>query len=369
MRGLELIRVLHVLNNLGSGGVESLLMNIYRKIDRNLIQFDFLLRSDKNGPIVDEIKNLGGRVFYTSEYPRHFLKNFKELNLFFKEHREYNIIHVHANSLMYVKPLTIAKQLGIPCRIIHSHSTAVASGLPLLNQIHRVNKARIKKMATHYFACSNAAGEWMFGDNQFEIINNGIDLSKMCFDPATRERIRAKYHLENTFVIGNVGRFSHPKNHRFIIRLFAEYSVAHPNARLMFVGEGELFDEVKALAKDLGVFEKVIFTGAVNDVANYLSAMDVFLFPSIYEGFGMALIEAQASGLPCVASNAVPRVAFLNDNCCSISLDASMDDWIKAIDENKVRVKPSDQLQKYDINRVSQTLEMFYLELVDHRKE
>lgn len=364
-----MIRVLHVLNNLGSGGAESLLMNVYRKIDRDKVQFDFLIRSDKNGPIVDEILSLGGRVFCIAEYPRHFFRNGKELKAFLKEHREYSIIHVHANALIYIKPLVLAKRFAIPCRIIHSHSITAARGIPFLKQIHSFNRERIKSLATHRFACSEAAGKWMFGSGLYKIVNNGIDLETIQFCVTGRERIRKQYQLENSFVIGNVGRFSHPKNHPFMIRLFAAYAASHPDARLLLVGEGELFDEIQALAKQLKVYEKITFTGAVSNVADYLSAMDVFLFPSLYEGLGMALVEAQAAGLPCIVSNTVPNSAILNDNCRCVSLNAPMETWIDALNEKSKRETSSELLRKFDINVVAKELEANYLEMAGHRKE
>lgn len=357
-----MIRVLHVLNNLGSGGAESLLMNVYRKIDKSKLQFDFLIRSDKNGPIVDEIISMGGHVYQIADYPKHFFKNRKELKIFFKNHSEYDIIHVHANSLIYVKPLFAAKRAGISCRIIHSHNVNTAGTFPFLKQIHSINKKRINKIVTHRFACSKPAGKWMFGENSFEIIDNGIDLGRYSFDPVKRIQLREKYNIQKSFVIGNVGRFSPQKNHSFIIRLFAKYIEVNPNARLMLVGEGELLGEIQELAKQLGVFDKIDFIGAVSNVEDYLSAMDVFLFPSIYEGLGMSFIEAQAIGLPCVVSSNVPPEAFYNKNCKCLSLDGSMDDWINALKSCGERQESSDALLKYDINRVAKKLENFYLE-------
>ena len=357
-----MIRVLHVLNNLGSGGAESIVMNIYRKLDRNKVQFDFLIRSKKNGPLVDEIKSLGGRIYYTSEYPKHFLKNERELKRFFNEHSEYSVIHIHANSLMYIQPLILAKRYRIPCRIIHSHSVTVGSRLSFLKQIHYFNRKYVKQHATHRFACSEAAGVWMFEKDTFEIINNGIDLDRVKFRQARREQIRKKYNLENAFVIGNVGRFSHPKNHAFMIRLFAKYAISHSDARLLLVGDGELFEDIQVLAKKLNVIEKITFAGTVSNVEDYLSAMDVFLFPSLYEGLPVALIEAQAIGLPCVFSNTITSTAILNNNCRCISLDSPMDEWVNALNENNGFIKPSELLTKYDINSVAKELEVFYLE-------
>lgn len=357
-----MIRVLHVLHNLGSGGAESFLMNMYRKIDHNKVQFDFLIRSDQNGPIVDEITSMGGQIFRIADFPRHYFKNIRELKRFLKEHREYQIIHVHANSLMYVKPLQLAKKYGIPCRIIHSHSTQAAN-FPLLKLIHKYNRKRINRFATHRFACSDKAGDWMFADGDYKIINNGIDLNRFRFDVVQRERIRREYHLKDAFVIGHVGRLSAPKNHVFLLRLFAKLLEQKTNARLMLVGDGELRGSLDKLAGDLGIRDKVIFIGFVENTQDYLSAMDVFVLPSLYEGYPIALVEAQAMGLPCVASASITASIILGSNCKLLSLECGMGDWIETI-ENVSKGKPDkDKIRALDNQNVANELETFYLNL------
>lgn len=358
-----MIRVLHVLNNLGSGGAESFLMNMYRKIDREKVQFDFLIRSGQNGPIVDEITSMGGRVFRIADFPRHYFQNVRELKHFLREHHEYEIIHVHANSLMYVKPLQLAKRYGIPCRIIHSHSTQTAD-LPLIKFIHKYNRRRIARFVTHCFACSDKAGEWMFSNGDFTIINTGIDLNRFRFDAARREQIRRKYHLEDVFVVGHVGRLSAPKNHEFLLRLFAKLLVKKPHARLMLVGEGELRESLEKTTDRLGIRDKVIFVGFVRNTQDYLSAMDVFVLPSLYEGYPIALVEAQAMGLPCVASATITESIVLGSNCKLLSLESGMDEWIATIDAVSKGEPSPERIQKFDNQNVAKELEIFYLNAV-----
>ncbi|WP_010200274.1 glycosyltransferase [Bacillus sp. m3-13] len=203
------IRVLHVLNGLGSGGTESFIMNIYRNIDRSKVQFDFLIRSTKDNLLKNEIEKLGGKVYITSEFPRHFIKNYREINEFFKRNKDYNIVHVHANALMYVKPLKIAKKYGVNCRIIHSHNTQTANN-PLYKYIHHWNKRFISEQATDFFACSKMAGDWMF-NNSYKVINNAIDVNKFQFNEEKRKKVRELFKLENKFVIGHIGRFTYQK--------------------------------------------------------------------------------------------------------------------------------------------------------------
>jgi len=360
-----MIRVLHVLNNLGSGGAESFIMNIYRKIDREKIQFDFLIRSDKNGSYVQEIKRMGGRIYQIAEYPRHFLKNRKELKVFFKEHHEYKIIHVHANALIYIEPLIFAKKSGVNCRIIHSHSIKTAGRIPLLQQIHLWNKARIGNLATHFWACSDLAGKWMFGETAYEIINNGINLETFHFDEIKREQVRQNYQIErNTFVIGHVGRLSLPKNHKFLFEVFAKYQEQNPDTKLMLVGDGELKEQLQQLAIQFNISEKIIWVGAVNNVSDYLSAMDLFLFPSLYEGFPVSLIEAQAIGLPCIVSASITSGIVLNQNCHRIPLNEKVNTWVKAIYEAQRCEINVDALEQYDSSYVAKKLEALYLDSV-----
>lgn len=359
------IRVLHVINGLGSGGAESFLMNIYRNIDKSKIQFDFLIRSTEENIYLDEIDKLGGKVYITSSFPKHFFKNYKEVNRFFKDHKEYNIIHVHANALLYVRPLTIAKVYGIKCRIIHSHSTQTVNNY-VYRFIHKWNKKFISSKATEFFACSVSAGNWMF-KNEFKVINNAIDIDKFKFRPDSRERVRKEFNMENRFVVGNIGRFVCPKNHAFIIDIFYEIYKENKNAVLMLVGTGELFEDIKTRVNLLGLQDSVIFTGVRKDVPDILCAMDVFLFPSLYEGLGLVLIEAQASGLHCIASDdVIPKETKVTNLVEYIMLNKSSSEWAKSVLKyQNVYIRENTYMQiknsGFDIKDLAQSLEEFYL--------
>lgn len=357
------IRVLHILGSLGSGGAESFIMNVYRKIDRSHVQFDFLVRSQDNGPMLDEVKRLGGQVFIQPPFPTRILQNYAALRRFLREHAaDYAAIHVHANALIYTKPLQLAKRYGISARIIHCHSTHSVFVL-----LHRFNKNRVDKWVTARFACSDLAGEWMFPQKEYRVIPNGIDLERFSYNEAERSRIREQYGLENKVVIGNVGRLTAPKNHGRILEIFEAYHRENPNSALLLVGDGEERENIRSLAAQKKLSDCVIFTGAVTDVENYLSAMDVFLFPSLWEGLGIVLIEAQTNGLPCLISDAVPQMANCG-NCHALSLRADDSEWVREmtrlISQGRCTAPTT---ERFDSRAVAGDLERFYLESTKQR--
>lgn len=293
-----MIRVLHVFGGLGTGGTESLIMNWYRNIDREKIQFDFLVRSPDDHCLA-EIEALGGRVFYTASFPRHFLKNYRQTKEILAR-KEWDVIHVHGNAAIYMLPLKLAKKYGYACRIMHSHSVRTKERVYAL--IHTLNCKRITGYTTQNLACSEAAGEWMFTDHPFTVSHNAIDMMTYRFNLEARQAIREAYDLEDKYVLGHVGRFATAKNHSFLLESFKIFKNHCPNSVLMLVGDGELEPEVKAKAEALGLTDSVLFLGRRSDVGRLMSAMDLFVLPSVYEGLGIVLVEAQCNGLPCVVS-------------------------------------------------------------------
>jgi len=345
--GGEIMRVLHVLTGLSNGGAETYILNMYRNINREKIQFDFLLRSrNNNESLLNEISSLGGRVYYTSEFPKHILKNYKEMNSFFKCHPEYKIIHVHANSLVYITPLIVAKKYKIQCRIIHSHNTRTANDM-LYKPIHMFNKKIIKYIATTYLACSEVAGKWMFNDSNFQIMKNAINVDKYSFNYEVREKIRNYYKLDGKLVLGNVGRFVYQKNHEFLIDIFNCVHARNKNAMLMLIGEGKLKSEIIEKVKYLGLSEKVMFIGAVSNVQDYLQAMDIMVFPSHYEGLPITLIEAQAAGLKCFISDNISDEICLTPLIKKIELKHNVEEWADEILNESVDY--SRNLMSYDL--------------------
>ena len=355
------IRILHAIAGMGSGGAEMMIMNWYRNIDRSKIQFDFLLRSKEN-IYADEITALGGRVYYTAEYPRHYFKNLVQTYRFFEEHAsEYTAIHVHCNALLYVNIFDIAKKFGIRTRIIHSHSTKAKN--KVYGVVHKLNRGRVGRVATHFAACSHEAAKWAFKENtEYGIVTNGIDARKFQFNEKSRSEIRAELGIENAFVIGHVGRFLDVKNHSFLVDVFERVAKENSEAHLVLVGEGPLEEEIKKLVVDKGLTERVHFLGVRKDVHKIYSAFDCFILPSKYEGLGIVLVEAQASGLKCLTSDQVPRAVKSTELVNFLAINDSTEwanavfpthpserlDFWRKVDESGFSISASvEQLQKY----------------------
>jgi len=364
---MQTIRVLHAVPKMDREGIQSFLMNVYRNIDREKVQFDFLIHSKDKGAFDDEIISLGGQVFYLNKLSsKYFLSYQGELVKFFKEH-EYNIVHSHLN-LLSSFTLSSAKKANVPIRIAHSHSSSISDkGLKKLIKLFA--KTQINKHTTHNFACSKEAAIWQFGkeawnNGRVKIVPNGIEIEKFLFNKVERQRIRKQYNIEeNVFVVGHVGGFRKVKNHEFLLKVFEKIKQIKENAILMLVGSGELEGEIKELANRLGTLNSIVFTGSVQNVNEYYSAFDSFVFPSIYEGLGIVLVEAQANGLPCFASDVVPIEANLSDVYFSLSLNDSVEEWaISIINKSNLsnRQCPK-ELKKYDIKTLAKALEQFYM--------
>lgn len=360
-----MIRVAQVMGKMNGGGVEQVVMNYYRHIDRDKIQFDFLVDCDSKLVPRKEIESLGGRVFEVPPYQR-IVSYRKELRKLFQENR-WLVVHSHINALS-VFPLGIAKAEGVPVRIAHSHSTA-GKGESLKTALKYVLKTTSNIYPTHRFACSKYAGQWLFGNKvQFDVVNNAISLDDFCFDEKVRLIERRKLGaIDSTFVVGHVGRFAIQKNHKFLLKVFADIQKFKPDSLLVLVGDGELEDEIRLLAEELNLVDKVIFLGQRNDIADLYQAFDVFVLPSLYEGFGMVAVEAQASGLPCFISDAVTREVDVTNTCEFLPLDNSIV-WAEAI----CGIQPERRLRKinyadfcnYDINIASNLMLKRYERIV-----
>ncbi|ASF38482.1 glycosyl transferase family 1 [Halobacillus halophilus] len=299
------LRVLHVVVNMNRGGAETLIMNLYRNIDRSRVQFDFL--TYKEGVFDEEIKKLGGKVHripYISEVGhKQFVKG---LDTFFRQHFHYKIVHSHMDKMSGLV-LRSAKRYGVTARIAHSHNTSSEGGF--LTRLYKEYAGIfIKNNATHLYACSNLAAQWLFPKrvNEALIIKNGIDSEKFTYSSTLRKQIRKELNLyEDTHVIGHVGRFSLQKNHMFLIEVFAEYSRKKPNSRLLLIGDGPLRSKIIEKIKVLRLEDKVQLLGIREDIPSLLQAIDVFLFPSFHEGLPVTLIEAQGAGLHCFISDKI----------------------------------------------------------------
>ena len=327
------LRILHVVTSMNRAGLETMLMNYYQAIDRSKIQFDFLVHRDKKGDYDDEIRSMGGRIYHLPSISfAHLIDYNKRACDFFVNHPEYSIVHSHLDSLSAL-PLAAAKKANISTRIAHSHTSNFDSGLK--KPIRNVTKRLIPKYATDFFGCSNEAMEFMFGKRAAKggvVISNAIDASKFTFDKKIRKKIRKEFSLpDDCFVVGHVGRFNYPKNHEFIISIFNELLKQEPSAKLMLVGDGENRATIEKQISDLGISKSVILTGVRADIYDLMQAMDVFLMPSRYEGLPVVSIEAQASGLPCVFSDAVTDELDVTGNCIFLPLSQPSDEWAASV--------------------------------------
>lgn len=323
-----MVRVLHIVTNMDRGGLETMLMNYYRHMDREKIQFDFLVHRQERAAFDDEIESLGGRIFRLPRLNPLSSGYFHALNAFFAAHPEYRIVHSHLDC-MSAYPLRAAKNAKVPVRIAHAHSTSQDRNWKLAFKL--ISKKMIAFYATDLFACSVSAGRWMFGTSNVRILPNAIDVNLYTFSPSVREQMRKELGVENRLVIGHVGRFSAVKNHMFLLDVFVSLLKKEPNAVLLLVGGGEDMPKIQAKAHALGIAEHVRFLGVRNDVADLMQAMDVFVFPSLYEGLGIALVEAQTAGLPCVVSDTIPHEAYLTDLVDSEKLSAPEEKWAEKI--------------------------------------
>jgi len=355
------IRILHVLGLFDYGGAESLIMNIFRNIDRTEIMFDFVVHSEKKGAFEDEAQSLGSQIYRVSKYTvKNHFSYIKEWEKIFTEHPEYEIIHGHVRSTASIY-LKIAKKYGLKT-IAHSHS--ISSGTGIQAVIKNVMQKNIRKYADYYFACSAEAGKWLFGDNivnnpNFYIMKNAIEASKFMFNSSIRMKMRKELGLTDQVVVGHIGRLHPSKNHERILNVFQEFQKSVPSSHLLLIGDGELKDNIVHRIKELNLNDKVTMLGSRQDTNDLLQAMDVLLFPSFYEGLGISIVEAQANSLPCVISDVIPTEAIFTDIVSSISLNEDDSFWVsrmhQAINKNRESIVAIENVKEahYDIEEVS----------------
>lgn len=357
------IRILQVVTYMGRGGLETMLMNYYRHMDREKIQFDFLVHRDFEADYDREILSLGGRIFRVSRLVPWSGRYRQELRDFFRQHPEYKIVHVHQDCLSAVA-LQCAKESGVPVRIAHSHNVQQDKNIKYLIKLHYMKY--ITRYATDLFACGEDAGQWMFGHMPFTVLKNAIDPERYLPDPQVRARIRHEFCLKNYLVIGHVGRFSHQKNHTFLLDIFGEIVDNHPMVKLLMVGGGDGMESAREKAQAMGIADHVIFTGVRSDVPQLMQAMDVFVFPSLYEGLPVTMVEAQAAGLPCVISDRVPGECVVTKGLVTVKkLTDDPGEWAAHI-LSQVKTPRKDHTAEirgagYDIGAAAKHLEMFYL--------
>ena len=357
-----MIRILHVVNDMHRAGLETMLMNYYRNIDRTKIQFDFLTHRPEKSDYDDEIISMGGKMYYAPRlYPQNYPAYFKYMEKFFAEHPEYQIIHSHIDAMSYL-PLCAAKKAGIPVRIAHSHNTSIDRDFKyILKQFFR---SRITSVANHYCACGKEAGEFLFKGKYTTVIPNAIEVDKFLFNLEMRKNKREELGLKDEFVLGHVGRLSYQKNHKFLIEIFSEVHKKNKNTVLLLIGVGEKEHEIKEQVRTLGLENVVRFLGSRSDVNELYQAMDIFVMPSFFEGIPVTGIEAQFAELPCIFSTKVPQEVSFTNKCRFMTLEESTDKWAEAILNVDPNVRREDSMTVknswYNIKNAKSLLVEYY---------
>ncbi|MGK0446262.1 MAG: glycosyltransferase involved in cell wall biosynthesis [Polaribacter sp.] len=372
------IRILQVLTIMGRGGAESMIMNYYRNINRNQVQFDFLVHREEKGAFDDEIESLGGKIYrMPSINPKNYFNYKEKLNVFFTEHKEYKIVHSHLNALSIIV-LSIAKKNDVPIRIAHSHTSLYNLNLnPFSKQRHSLYfaykfilqnllKRKVSTYASHYFSCGAKAGKWLFGKRNFKkvnIINNAIDSGMFTYNPEKSLKIKKELKLDQKIVLGHVGNFVPEKNHSFLIEVYQEIKKINNNTTLVLAGRVDKSQIQKLTDRPLPADIK--FLGLRNDIPEILQAIDVFIFPSTNEGLPLSLIEAQASGLKIVASDSITKELDITNLLNYISLKQSPEYWanyiLNELPYDRRNTKNEIIEGEYDIVRNALMLQEFYI--------
>lgn len=357
-------RVLQVVTYMGRGGLETMLMNYYRQIDRSRLQFDFLVHRDFRADYDDEIESMGGIISRLPPLNPFSLRYRSSLDRFFGDHPDYRIVHSHLDCMAGI-PLKAAKKHEVPVRIAHAHNNTQDKDKKYW--IKMLYKRSIAAQATQLFACGQAAGQWMFGGAPFQVLNNAIDAADYRYTEERAGEVRRRLGISpETFVLGHVGNFVPAKNHMFLLEIFARVAQRNPDSLLLLAGGGGLMDQAKNQCRSLGVGEQVKFLGVRSDIPDVTQAMDVFVFPSLHEGLPVALVEAQAAGLPCFISDRVPPECRKTALVTQVALEAGADVWAERI--LAVRGAPRrDAYQEivqsgFDIKDSAVQLQRFYLE-------
>lgn len=366
-----MVRVLHSVSNMDRAGIETMLMNYYRHIDRNKVQFDFLCNKSKIGAYDNEIEKLGGKIYHSPGLnPIKFFKYKRMLYEVFSKNNDIKIVHSHNGALAY-QSLYAAYKYGIKNRICHAHATTIDFNIKL--PLKLVYKTQLNKVSNYFWGCGVDSIEFYFGKKVinkgiYRVIRNAIEVDKFLYNEELRNKLRKQYNLDGKLVVGNVARFMKQKNHVFTLNLFKVILEKKPNAVLMLLGDGELQDEMKQLAQKLGIEKSVLFMGNVNNVNEMYQVMDAFLLPSLFEGLPVVGIEAQASGLKCIMSDTITDEVAITDNIKFLNLKKdSLDKWASEIlldaNHNRKNMKQEIIDAGYSIEEEAKKLQEIYLQM------
>ena len=333
------VRVLHVLGGLSLGGAESRIMDLYRCMDREKVQFDFLVHQNGAGERIPEfydkeVRELGGNIYVLPRLKGYnYLAYKRAVKKFFSEHWDFRVVQGHMTSTAAIY-LPEAARAGIPVRVAHARSAGVDKGIK--GMMTRLLRIPLLKRADYCFACSELAGEDVFGrdamrQGRVKIIHNAVDVDRFTYDPRKRAKVREELGLGEELTLGHVGRFNYQKNHPYLIDIFAALCENRTDAVLLLLGEGPDQESIREKCRLLGIENKVRFLGNQKHPEDYYQAMDIFLLPSFFEGLPGVLVEAQAAGLRCLVSDTVTREAQATDLVTYLSIERPAGEWAKKI--------------------------------------
>lgn len=367
-------KILLFVDRLRVGGIQTLLLEIVEHINKDKFDVDILLLDDGEKYEMEErFKGLGCQVHKLEgiwiRKPKDYVTYAKAMNRFFAQHHDYVAVHMNSSSKNFLV-LYYAKKYGIKTRISHSHNIGFQTKSKMQVLVGDMLKHPLKKYSNYFLACSTIAGEWLFGkrvveSSNFSVLHNGIDVEKFGFSALRRDEMRRQLGIEDSFVLGHVGRFTKQKNHTFLIDIFNEVHKRNDKAVLMLIGIGEEEENIRKKVETFGLTDSVLFVGFKSNVADYMQAMDSFVFPSLFEGLGIVLIEAQTAGLPCFTSkDVVPQEAKVTNLLEFIELEAGAEEWAKKMCD-KVNSERSNYIRiikenGYDIRDTVAQLEMIY---------
>lgn len=374
----EPIRVLQIVGRMDRGGIETMIMNLYRHIDREKVQFDFLAHYGREAAYNEEIRELEGRIYEMPAlrdekriYYWRLFSYIKALNRLFKEHPEYQVLHGHMTNTAVIY-MPIAKKYGVTCRISHSHNTRAKSGL--LGAVTNLLQKPIYRCATDFFACSEGAKHWFYPEKlirsgKIQVLANAVDAQRYRFDPQQRERIRKDLHLEGKLVVICVARFRPEKNQAFLLDVLREMRKVRDDVVFVFAGEGPCEEEVKNRAKEACLVEYTRFLGMRTDIPDVLSASDAFVLPSLWEGLPVTVIEAQANGLHCVVTEGLTEEMNALGMVEYVPLQKGPGVWADALFQAAAHLRRDTYEEMkdsgYDINTTAPWLQEFYLKRHD----
>lgn len=370
----EPVRVLQIIGIACNGGVESVILNYYRHIDKSKVQFDFVVHKNPSENFVKEVKKGGGRLYEVTPYMKNVFAFTYEIYRIIRDGR-YEIVHSNMNSLSGF-PLFAAWLAGAKVRILHNHTTDTkAEGMRTV--LKRVLRPFARMFANKCWACSELAAKWMYGEQavnagKITIIPNAIDLKKFAFNQEKRDMLRRQLGIKDELVIGHVGRFVKAKNHNFLVDILAAVVKEKADAKLILIGEGPLEDGIKAKVKRLKLNHNVLFLGVRSDVADLYNVMDIFVLPSFYEGLPVVGVEAQANGLKCLFSNNITREIQLLHTTEFLSIDEVCKIWgiaisVKNTERSILENEISAQMNDFDVEKQSYNMQSEFVDMAARR--